>query len=58
MDLSKIEESILSGYPPVSCSKNITCHKKCLKFSGCGTEIELIQITSKHPGNDNKSPAL
>ena len=49
--------------PLVSCNKNITCHKKLLKFSGCDTEIELIlarsacfQNTSKHPGNDNMSP--
>ena len=32
--------------PPVSCNKNITCHKKCLKFNGCDTEIELILAKS------------
>ena len=32
--------------PLVSCNKNITCHKKLLKFSGCDTEIELILARS------------
>ena len=32
--------------PLVSCNKNITCHKKCLKFNGCDTEIELILAKS------------
>ena len=32
--------------PPVSCNKNFTCHKKCLKFNGCDTEIVLILAKS------------
>ena len=28
--------------PLVSCNKNITRHKKLLKFSGCDTDFELI----------------
>ena len=32
--------------PLVSCNKNIACHKKLLKFSGCDTEIELILARS------------
>ena len=32
--------------PLVSCSKNISSHKKQLQFSGCKTEIELILAQS------------
>ena len=32
--------------PLVSCSKNISSHKKQLQFSGCETEIELILARS------------
>ena len=32
--------------PLVSCSKNISSHKKQLHFSGCETEIELILARS------------
>ena len=29
--------------PLVSCNKSVSSHKKLLKFSGCETEVELIQ---------------
>ena len=32
--------------PLVSCNKNIACHEKLLKFSGCDTEMELILARS------------
>ena len=40
--------------PLVSCSKNISSHKKQLQFSSCETEIELILARSacfQTPGN-------
>ena len=43
---SEIEKSISQVIPPVSCNKNITCHKKCLKFNECDTEIEFILAKS------------